>query len=126
MKEEQELSAGTRTRGNQQGKEGEKSELALDLLLSSMPEKRNIALLKLRSAMLQAQQNQELRDGKKSELPSVSSKVMIENIPTNDQINFIFSMRKQREPVFYNFLATMEKKDHEPQISEAKLSKYKN
>ena len=76
--------------------------------------------------MLQAQQNQELRDGKKSELPSVSSKVMIENIPTNDQINFIFSMRKQREPVFYNFLATMEKKDHEPQISEAKLSKYKN
>lgn len=49
---------------NQQGK-GEKSELSLDLLLSSTPEKRNTALLKLRSAMLQAQRNQELRDGKK-------------------------------------------------------------
>ena len=59
---------------NQQGREEEKSELSLDLLLSSMPEKRNTALLKLRGAMLQAQQNQELRDGKKSELPSVSSK----------------------------------------------------
>ena len=53
---------------NQQGKEGEKSELSLDLLLSSKLEKRNTALLKLRSAMLQAQGNQELRDGKKSEL----------------------------------------------------------
>lgn len=76
--------------------------------------------------MLQAQRNQELRDGKKSELPSVSSKVMTENIPTNDQINLIFSTRKQREPVFYNFLAMMEKKDREPQISGAKLSKTKN
>ncbi|KAL0001194.1 hypothetical protein SO802_014975 [Lithocarpus litseifolius] len=94
---------------NQQGKEGEKSELTLDVLLSSKLEKRNTALLKLRSAMLQAQRNQELRDGKKSELPSVSSKVMTENIPTNDQINLIFSTTKQREPVFYNFLATMEK-----------------
>ena len=111
---------------NQQGKEGEKSELSLDLLLSSKLEKRNTALLKLRSAMLQAQRKQELRDGKKSELPSVSSKVMTENIPTNDQINLIFSTRKQREPVFYNFLATMEKKDREPQINEAKLSKTKN
>ncbi|XP_030937167.1 uncharacterized protein LOC115962465 [Quercus lobata] len=111
---------------NQRGKGGEKSELSLDLLLSSMPEKRKTAVLKLRSAMLQAQQNQELRDGKKSGLPSVSSKVMTENIPTNDQINLIFSTRKQREPVFYNFLATMEKKDREPQISGAKLSKTKN
>ena len=66
--EEQELSARTRTWGNQQGKEGEKSEISLDLLLSSMPEKRNTTLLKLRSAILQAQRNQELRDGKKSEL----------------------------------------------------------
>ena len=66
--EEQELSTRTRTWGNQQGKEGENSELSLDLLLSSMPEKRNTTLLKLRSAMLQAQRKQELRDGKKSEL----------------------------------------------------------
>nr|POE55676.1 putative b3 domain-containing protein [Quercus suber] len=111
---------------NKQGKGGEKSELSLDLLLSSMPEKRNTALLKLRSAMLQAQRNQKLRDGEKSELPSVSSKVMTENIPTNDRINLIFSTRKQREPVFYNFLAKMEKKDRKPEISEAKLSKTKN
>ena len=113
---------------NQQRKEGEKSELSFDLLLSTL-EKRNTAvaaLLKQRSAMLQAQRNQKLRDGKKSELPSVSSKVITENIPTNDQINLIFSTRKQREPVFYNFLATMENKDRKPQISEAKLSKTKN
>nr|POE55677.1 putative b3 domain-containing protein [Quercus suber] len=113
---------------NQQRK-GEKSELSLDLLLSSTLEKRNTAvaaLLKQRSSMLQALRNQKLRDGKKSELPSVSSKVMTENIPTNDQINLIFSSRKQREPVFYNFLAMMEKKDRKPQISEAKLSKTKN
>ena len=114
---------------SQQRKGGEKSELSLDLLLSSTREKRNTtvaALLKQRSAMLQVQNNQKLRDGKKSELPSVFSKVMTENIPTNDQINLIFSTRKQREPVFYNFLAMMEKKDHKPQISEAKLTETKS
>ena len=70
---------------------------AIDNKLAALKHKyTRLEALKLRSAMLQAQRNQELRDGKKSELPSVSSKVVTENIPTNDQINLSFCNKEAK------------------------------
>lgn len=82
-------------------------QLLAALSLSSTPEKRNAAIaamLKRKSAML----------------PSVSSKFMTKNIATNGQMSL------QREPVFYDFLSAMEKRDRECQPRQAKLSKSNN
>ncbi|KAL4599563.1 hypothetical protein ACB092_11G135500 [Castanea dentata] len=83
------------------------SSKAKQLLAASTPEERNAiiaAMLKRKSAML----------------PSVSSKVMTENIATNGQMSL------QREHVFYDFLSAMEKRDRESQARQAKLSKTNN
>ncbi|KAK7829124.1 putative b3 domain-containing protein [Quercus suber] len=85
----------------------EQRNAAIAAMLSSTPEQRNAAIaavLKRKSAML----------------PSVSSEVMTKNIATNGQMSL------QRQPVFYDFLSAMEKRDRESQPRQAKLSKTNN